>query len=155
MGDGSQHANFQIHPELSRPAQWVALVVEDDDDQRDLIGAILEESDVLVITCQSAEAAMQVMERVGDRAVFVMTDVELAGKMDGVDLARELGVPRNKLYKWREELQAKDSDTAFPGSGRRSGKEAELAVLRRENERLREENAILKKAAQYFARESS
>ena len=91
MGDGSQHANFQIYPELSRPAQWVALVVEDDDDQRDLIGAILEESDVLVITCQSAEAAMQVMERVGDRAVFVMTDVELAGKMDGVDLARELG----------------------------------------------------------------
>ena len=78
-----------------------------------------------------------------------------AGDKKAADLARELGVPRNKLYLWREELKAKDSDTAFPGSGRRSGKEAELAALKRENERLREENAILKKAAQYFDRESS
>jgi len=78
-----------------------------------------------------------------------------AGDKKAADLARELGVPRNKLYLWREELKAKDSDTAFPGSGRRSGKEAELAALKHENERLREENAILKKAAQYFARESS
>lgn len=78
-----------------------------------------------------------------------------AGDKKAADLARELGVPRNKLYKWREELKARDSETAFPGSGRRRGREAELATLQRENERLREENAILKKAAQYFARESS
>lgn len=77
------------------------------------------------------------------------------GDKKAADLARELGVPRNKLYLWREELKAKDGETAFPGSGRRSGKEAALAALQRENERLREENAILKKAAQYFARESS
>jgi len=78
-----------------------------------------------------------------------------AGDKKASDLARELGVPRNKLYLWRDELKAKDNETVFPGSGRRSGKEAELAVLKRENERLREENAILKKAARYFARESS
>ncbi len=90
MGDGGQLRICDI-PEPDRPTQWVALVVEDDDDQRDLIGAILEESDVKVIACDSAEAAMQVMEKVGDRAVFVLTDVELAGTMDGVDLARELG----------------------------------------------------------------
>lgn len=78
-----------------------------------------------------------------------------AGDKKASDLARELGVPRNKLYKWREELKAKDSETAFPGSGRRRGQEAELAALKRENERLREENEILKKAARYFARESS
>jgi len=78
-----------------------------------------------------------------------------AGDKKASDLARELGVPRNKLYKWREELKAKDSATAFPGSGRRRGQEAELAALQRENERLREENEILKKAARYFARESS
>src|SRR5262245_45033951 len=75
----------------SQSADWVALVVEDDDDQRDLIGAILEESDVKVISCDTAEAAMQVMEKVGDRAVFVLADVDLAGKMDGVDLACKLG----------------------------------------------------------------
>lgn len=78
-----------------------------------------------------------------------------AGDKKAADLARELGVPRNKLYLWREELKAKDSEMAFPGSGRRRGQEAELAALKHENERLREENAILKKAARYFARESS
>jgi transposase len=78
-----------------------------------------------------------------------------AGDKKPAELARELGVPRNKLYLWREELKAKDRDTVFPGSGRRRGREAELAVLKRDNERLREENAILKKAARYFARESS
>ncbi len=77
------------------------------------------------------------------------------GDKKASDLARELGIPRNKLYKWREELKTKDADNAFPGSGRRNGAEAELAKLKQENERLREENEILKKAARYFARESS
>lgn len=58
------------------------------------------------------------------------------------DLARELGIPRNRLYKWHEQLQAKNADTAFPGQGRRRGADAELAALKRENERLREENDI-------------
>lgn len=77
------------------------------------------------------------------------------GDKKAADLARELGVPRNKLYKWREELKTKDKDSAFPGSGRRGGREAELAHLKLENERLKEENAVLKKAARLFAKESS
>lgn len=77
------------------------------------------------------------------------------GEKPAADLARELGIPRNRLYKWREQLQAKDAETAFPGQGRRRGAAAELAALKRENERLREENDILKKAARFFARESS
>lgn len=70
-------------------------------------------------------------------------------------LARELGVPRNRLYKWREEIRKHDAVAAFPGKGRRSGNSAELAKLRSENAHLREENEILKKAARFFARESS
>lgn len=77
------------------------------------------------------------------------------GDKAAADLARELGVRRNQLYKWQEELQDKGGEAAFPGHGRRRGTEAELAKLKRENARLQEENAILKKAAQYFARESS
>ena len=69
------------------------------------------------------------------------------------DLARELGVPRNRLYKWREEIRKNDV-AAFPGKGRRRGSAAELAKLKSEVARLREENEILKKAARYFARES-
>jgi len=76
------------------------------------------------------------------------------GDQNASDLARELGVPRNRLYKWRDEIKTHDA-AAFPGKGRRSGKAAELAKLKSENARLREENEILKKAARYFARESS
>jgi transposase len=77
------------------------------------------------------------------------------GDKKPADLARELGVSRNKLYQWREQLRGKSLDNAFPGSGRRGPESAELARLRRENERLREDVAILKKAAKYFAKESS
>jgi len=41
-----------------------------------------------------------------------------------------LGIPRNRLYKWREQLRAKDADTAFPGQGRRRDADAELAALK-------------------------
>lgn len=77
------------------------------------------------------------------------------GNKPAADLARELGVRRNQLYKWRDELQDKGAGSAFPGHGRRGGADNELAKLKRENARLQEENAILKKAARYFARESS
>ena len=77
------------------------------------------------------------------------------GNKSAADLAHELGVRRNQLYKWQDELQGKGAEAAFPGHGRRRGADEELAKLKRENERLQEENAILKKAAQYFARASS
>lgn len=69
------------------------------------------------------------------------------------EVAMELGIRRNQLYKWKQQLALK-GDAAFSGAGRpRAENEPELAVLKRENERLREENDILKKAAAYFARE--
>lgn len=77
------------------------------------------------------------------------------GEKSAADLARELGIRRNQLYKWQEQLNAKGKDDVFPGHGRRTGSEVEVARLRRENARLEEENTILKKAAMYFARGSS
>lgn len=73
-----------------------------------------------------------------------------AGQKPAADLARELGVARNKLYRWQKEITQRGPE-AFPGTGRRSAKE--MDELRRENARLKEENEILKKAATYFARE--
>ena len=78
--------------------------------------------------------------------------LETASK-PAADLARELGVRRNQLYKWQEQLSLKGED-AFPGKGRRSGKDDEIARLTRELERVKEERDILKKAALYFARET-
>lgn len=65
-------------------------------------------------------------------------------------LALELGIARNRLYKWRDALQAEGAH-AFQGSGRRSPQQQELAQLRRQLARLEEENTILKKATAYFA----
>lgn len=69
------------------------------------------------------------------------------------DIARELGVRRNQLYKWQEEYDAK-GEAAFSGSGRPpKDSQSELARLRQDNKRLQEENEILKKAAVFFAKE--
>lgn len=70
------------------------------------------------------------------------------------EIARELGLRRNQLYKWREQL-SKQGDVPSGKKGRpRKAEQSEVATLRQEVKRLREENEILKKAAAYFARES-
>lgn len=74
-------------------------------------------------------------------------------EMNGSDLARELGVRRNMLYKWQKELQEKGKTDAFKGPGRKPVAGDELEQLRRKVDRLEEENEILKKAAAYFARD--
>ena len=69
------------------------------------------------------------------------------------ELALELGVRRNQLYKWKEQLGSK-AEKAFRGPGRRPAtEECEVARLKRELEKVTEERDILKKAAAYFARE--
>lgn len=68
------------------------------------------------------------------------------------EIARELGLPRNRLYKWATQFDANGTQ-AFPGSGRPLAPTDELTQLRRENARLTEERDILKKAATYFAKE--
>lgn len=77
------------------------------------------------------------------------------GERDTSQLARELGVRRNQLYKWKVEVDA-HGEHAFPGKGGRPRKTEndDTAFLQAENKRLREENEILKKAVIFFARES-
>jgi two-component system, cell cycle response regulator CpdR len=71
----------------SKPFRATALIVEDDPMQREMICLLLEESDVDVIECESAEAAELVLERASGHLVLLMTDVQLAGHMNGVELA--------------------------------------------------------------------
>lgn len=75
-----------------------------------------------------------------------------AGDKPGAQVARELGIRRNMLYKWQEQLSSK-GDRAFQGAGRKVEKDDKFAQLERENLKLKEEVEILKKAAAYFARE--
>jgi two-component system, cell cycle response regulator CpdR len=71
----------------ANPLRAKALVVEDDAMQREMIGLLLEESDFDVIACESAEAAEVVLRCDASNLDLMMTDVNLAGTMDGVELA--------------------------------------------------------------------
>lgn len=75
-----------------------------------------------------------------------------AGQRPAAEIARELGIPRNRLYKWQKDIAAHGG--VFPGSGRQAEPAAELTRLKQELARVTEERDILKKAARYFARES-
>ncbi len=74
-----------------------------------------------------------------------------SGDKPTAQLSRELGVPRNRLYKWNQAVQMHGEKEAFPGSGRRNLEQAELLRLRRELARTQQELEILKKAEAYFA----
>ena len=75
------------------------------------------------------------------------------GDRSGAEIARELGVKRTLLYRWRDDMNRK-GDKAFEGPGRPTVKNmSEVARLKRELEIVKEERDILKKAAAYFARD--
>jgi transposase len=67
------------------------------------------------------------------------------GDKPAADVARELGIRRNQLYKWQAEVRA---------HGRRPKPADDLARLKRELARVTEERDILKKAVTYFAKAS-
>lgn len=65
------------------------------------------------------------------------------------DIARELGIHRNQLYKWKEQIG--QVAHANGNNGRSGG--SELSRLRRELETVKEERDVLKKAMLVLARE--
>ncbi len=68
--------------------------------------------------------------------------------------ARDLGLHENVLRKWVRELLA-NPQQAFPGQGQMKPEQAEIERLKKEVAKLKMERDILKKAAAYFAREST
>ena len=71
----------------------------------------------------------------------------------GTDVARELGIHANVLYRWRKEYLG-DAVESFPGQGKMKASDAEVARLRREVAVLDEERELLKKAVAFFSKES-
>ena len=87
---------------------------------------------------------------------FKLEAIRLMKESDkpSAEIAAELGIRRNQLYKWKEQLDAKGDDAFSQKRGRPlKENQSELSTLRQENNRLREEVDILKKAAVYFAKE--
>ena len=54
-----------------------------------------------------------------------------------IDVANELGIHPNTLYKWRKQL-LEDGEEAFPGHGKMKASEEEVRRLRRDLARARE-----------------
>ena len=65
-------------------------------------------------------------------------------------IERDLGISQGIISRWKRELR-KDGDQAFPGKGRLKPDDDEVRRLKRENERLRTERDILKKAVAIFS----
>lgn len=76
-----------------------------------------------------------------------------AGERPASEVAIDLGIRRNQLYRWKTEL-VRSGGVSFPGSGRKpADQDSEIVQLKRELARVTEERDILKKAAAYFAKE--
>lgn len=75
--------------------------------------------------------------------------LETSGK-SAKQLERELGIGSGNLSRWKQEL-ATDGEDAFPGHGRLTPEQERLRQLERENEILRQERDILKKAIAIFS----
>ena len=70
------------------------------------------------------------------------------------EVASELGLGESLLRSCKVALAAQ-GEQAFPGKGKLTAGDEELRRLRVENQQLRRERDILKKATAFFARQSS
>ena len=96
------------------------------------------------------------MERRKVTREFKLEAVKLV-KDRGVSYARaaeDLGVHPTQLRNWVKAL-ADDPQHSFPGQGQMKPEQLEIARLKREVAKLKAERDILKKAAAYFAKEST
>jgi transposase len=90
----------------------------------------------------SREFKVEAVKLVKDRGVSV------------AQAARDLDVHENVMRKWVKEFGS-DPAQAFSGQGLMKPEQQEIERLRRENNRLRAERDILKKAAAFFAKEAT
>ena len=74
--------------------------------------------------------------------------LETSGK-SASQIERDLGIGKGNLYRWKRKL-AKDGQDVFPGHGRLTPEQERIRQLERENEILRQQRDILKKAVAIF-----
>ena len=78
--------------------------------------------------------------------------LEASGE-SAAQIERDLGITLGLLSRWKRQAAA-DDEQAFPGRGRLAPDQEHIRQLERENELLRQERDILKKAVAIFSRPS-
>jgi transposase len=78
--------------------------------------------------------------------------LETSGK-SAAQIERDLGIGAGCLWRWKQEFSA-SGEQAFPGQGRLTPEQGRIRQLERENEILRQERDILKKAVAIFSQPS-
>jgi transposase len=68
------------------------------------------------------------------------------------EVAEDLGIHPNTLYRWVRQF-GENPEEAFPGKGKQTSEAEQLRLLKRDNQRLRMERDILKKAMAIFSQE--
>ena len=84
---------------------------------------------------------------------FKQDAIQLAETSDKsiAQIERDLGLGSGQIHHWKRQL-ADEGEEAFPGKGHLKPQDEIIRQLRRENEILRQERDILKKAISVFAR---
>ncbi len=84
---------------------------------------------------------------------FKVEAVRLSTESDKpvTQVARELGLRVNQIYKWRKQLEEKQ-DGAFSGKRAAKDKDTEIQRLKKALASSQEENEFLKKTAVFFAK---
>ena len=85
---------------------------------------------------------------------FKLETVEflLRGDKTGVEVARDLGIRVDLLYRWKKEY-LNDKNHSFPGAGRlQNPQEEQIRTLERELRSVTEERDILKKVVAIFSK---
>lgn len=85
---------------------------------------------------------------------FKLNAIKLSYNRENIkELAHELGIRPELLYRWRKALASKEA-TSFPGNGKQKmdPQETENARLRKELDDMRMERDILKKAVGIFSK---
>lgn len=71
-----------------QPEPHLALIVQGDPDRRAFAAVLLEETRLDVVEVESAEAALDCLQKRGGEVAMMLADARLPGEMDGVQLAK-------------------------------------------------------------------
>ena len=67
-------------------------------------------------------------------------------------VCEEMGISTRQLRRWKDQVIEHGEEGAFPGHGK--SRDSEVAKLKRELAKVKQERDFLKEAARFFARES-